>query len=227
METFFSFLEEFLLFLRHWQFHLPSIALASLIWITIVIHLLNTGHATLGSNGKSQDIGCGDSRVWRLFVIFGGPAGLSFGLPYFWLMKLLGITGNVHEYWIGFIYIQFTTSVVQTILFLLFCLFGQRSENVVRLFKSHLKGCGWISALSPIGWILYLIQQFVLNRTKPIFWQLRDIETRFVFAFNIFGSPLIPICLIGSLLNRKWIVPALTKIDQDHKEDEDSSIEKK
>ncbi len=226
MEAFFSFLEEFLLFLQQWYLHISSIAFAGTMWIAIVIHLLTTGHASLGSNGNSQDIGCGDSRVWRLFVIFGGPAGLSFGLPFFWLMNLLGLTGNLREYWTGFIYIQFATSVVQTILFLLYCLFGQRSENAVRLFKSHLKGCGWISALSPFGWILYWIQQFVSNEKKQIFWQLRDIETRFVFTFNIFGTPLIPICIIGSSLNRRWIIPTLTKIDQDFKEDEDSSADR-
>ncbi len=224
METYFRLLEEFPLFLHDWQLHLPSTAFAGLIWVIIVIHLLITGHATLGSNGDSDDIGCGDSRVWRIFFIFGGPSGLSFGLPYFWLMNILGFTGIVKEYWIGFIYIQFVTSVLQTIIFLLFCLFGQRSVKPFRLFKSHLKGCGWVSGLSPIGWILYWIQQLSPDSIKWLMWLPRDIETLLVFIFTFVASPLLLICLVGSIFNQRLIIPFITWIDQDHKEDEDSSI---
>lgn len=219
---------EFINFLAGWQRHLISIGFAAVVWLGIVIHLLITGHASLGSNGKSDDIGCGDSRVWRLLVIFAGSAGLSFGLPYYWLKNLLELSGWLREYWDGFIYIQFATSVVQTALLILYSAFGPR-KKWWRLLKAHLKGCGWVSALSPVGWIAYVVQQFLPNRAKILIWALRDIETIFVWAKSILFGPLVAICVISSLvgsvthLKPIFLIPWITWIDKDHKEDEDSS----
>jgi hypothetical protein len=232
VELVFSFREEFLLFLQKWPQHATSIAFSGVVWLSIVTHLFYTGHAKLGKNGKSNDIGCGDIRVYRFLVIFGGPAGLSFGIPYYYaitspifhlvMLKIpFGLGPLLQEYWIGFIYIQFATSVAQTIIFLLYALLGKRSKNKWRFFKAHLKGCGWVSALSPIGWIFYLFQQFFSNRTKILMWLPRDAETLVVFVVSL--PQVLLICLVGSLFNQRLIIPIITWIDKDHADDEDSS----
>lgn len=220
MEQFFLFLEEFLLFLEKWPQYLAYIALASLIWGSIVLHLFYTGHAKLGKKGQSDDFGCGDIRVDRLFVIFGGPSGLTFGLPYFWVMNFLGLEGILRDYWSGFIYLQFLTSVLQSVLFLYLALFGKKPQKGWRLFKSHLKGCGWVSGLSPVGWILYWIQQLLPNQIKWVVWIFRDIETFVLFFTN--APQAIGICLLGST-SGTITIPFITWIDHDHSEDEDSS----
>lgn len=222
MEPYFSFLEEFYLFLLMWESHISSIAFAAIVWIAIVLHLIITGHATLGSNGDSYDIACGDTRVWRALVIFGGPAGLSFGLPWFWLMQTSGISGGLYEYVTGFVYVQFATSVIQGMLFFLYVAFGPKGVNTVRLFKAHLKGCGWVSGLSPIGWVMYLVQQFLPNSLKTVMWILRDIETFFVFMANLVIGVVPVVCIAGSVLNMRLIIPWISWIDEDHANDEDS-----
>lgn len=224
MELNASYTEEFILFLQQWPNHLAYISFAGVVWALIVIHLFASGHATLGTNGDSDDIGCGDIRVHRLMVIFGGPAGLSFGLPYYLFMRTIGLTGLVEDYWSGFVYLQFVTSLLQTGTLLLYALFGPRGKKWWKFFKSHLKGCGWVSGLSPLGWILYLLQQLTPNNTiKALFWILRDVETSLVFVFNVLFGYIVAICGLASVLHLRLIVPFIWWIDEDHAKDEDSS----
>jgi hypothetical protein len=221
-----QFLEGYIHFLLQWSSHVTSIALAFVIWSIIIRRLLKTKHASIGANGLSDDIACGDKRVHRLFVIFGGPAGLSFGIPYFIVLQFLPSGGVlqeiIREYWIGFIYLQFITSAIQTVLLLGHSLFGKRPINAWRLFKSHWKGCGYVSAVSPVGWILYAIQQKLSNDSTFIMWRLRDVETTLVFAVNFVSGPLLVICLFASILNGRLIIPWIVWIDEDHEDDEDS-----
>lgn len=220
---YFSFLEEFSLFLQQWSHHVTSIVFAGVVFTGIVAHLLITGHATLGKNGKSKDIACGDKRVWRYIVIFGGPAGMSFGIPYYIVMQILDMSGGFQSYWAGFIYVQFVISILQTLILFGNVIFSERPDETWRFFKSHWKGCGWISALSPMGWWLYLFQQLLPNRLKVWMWGIRDIETTLLFLFNVLASHTIVICLIASGLGQRVIIPIIGPTDQDHKEDEDSS----
>lgn len=213
------FLQDFGKFLGDPTRHTVAIAFAGVVWIAIVLHLLfgSEPHASVGSNGSSWDIGCGDLRVWRILVIFGGPAGLSFGLPYFWLMNTLGMTGVFREYWIGFIFIQFGTSVLQSILLVAYCILGPRGDKKVRLFKSHLYECGWVTSLSPVLWWTYWVKAFLLPKSlKLLFWPFRDFETLVNFVANVLTGQVIILCILGSAFNRRFIVPMVTWVDQDH-----------
>lgn len=228
-QSYIIFLEEYLFFLQEWSkpINLVFIAIDSIITIVIINRLLKTKHASLGKNGQTNDIGCGDKRVYRDFVIFGGPAGLTFGLPYFFVYGFLPTGGIVFEifkaYWAGFIYVQFALSIIQTAILLLYCLFGKRPDDSWRLFKSHLKGCGYISAVSPVGWIAYAIQQKLPNELTFLMWRLRDIETLLAFASNLLSGATLVICLVATMIHMRLIIPWISWIDEDHEDDEDSS----
>ncbi len=226
--SYISFLGDYLFFLQEWSkpINLVFIAIDSIITIVIIQRLLKTKHASLGKNGTSNDIACGDKRVHRLFVIFGGPAGLTFGIPYFFVYGFLPEGGIVFEifktYWAGFIYVQFIMSIIQTAILLLYCLFGERPDDSWRLFKSHLKGCGYISAVSPIGWIAYAIQQKLPNELTFLMWGLRDIETYLAFGSNLLFGVTPVICFVATIINMRLIIPWISWIDEDHEDDEDS-----
>lgn len=231
---------DFIEFLSAWSEKVLWILVAFLCWAPIVVNLLlpnrrGVRHATVGSNGPSCDCGCGDSRVHRLFVIFGGSAGLSFGIPHFLILRFLGDLVSfggkafwISNYWSGFIYLQFILSLIQSAILMVYMLIAPR-EKWIRFLKAHLKGCGWITALSPVLWPLYWLQKMLNDKQKWTMIMLRDIETTFVFAVSFFNKPLWAICAAGTVINsissRKLSVlfPILLWIDEDHVDDEDSS----
>lgn len=212
METLLQFWGEYTFFLTQWSANLTYISIAFGIWGAMVVHVFVTRHAALGSRGTSTDYGCPDTRVHKQSGIFGGPAGLTFGIPYFLVMKLLNMEGIVGDYWGGFIYLQFFTSVVQWTLFVFTALFSEKPEKGWRLFKSHKQGCVWISAQSPVGWPFYVVQQMIPEDSAGLVVFIRDLETRILFVLNL--PQVIFACILGSMTGT-FHIPALMNVDEE------------
>ena len=143
IETIVSLAVEYRLFLTSYQNHLPSILFASLSWLLIVVHLFATGHAEATGNFPNNVIGCGDKRVLKALVIFGGPAAMTFGIPYYLLATMAVENPILREYLLGFVYLGTATSFVQALILLLLVPLKKEGwdQYLVILFKSHLGAC--------------------------------------------------------------------------------------
>ncbi len=227
---------EFLLgFNNHW----PSIIFAAAMWLLIVFHLVgNKYYGFWPNSGKKDDeknIGCGDMRVYRYYVVFGGPAALSFGFPYWLITQVFVLPPWFNEYLIGFVYVQAVTGLLQlAVIFLGYMAsFDDDVEPGIMWFKSHLWGCGWITATGPFWW-LYWLQEFPLQQffymARP--WWLpfriggklsndwikyvRDVETIFLYLSGISCLAIPIVCAFISFFGLRLVLPVICRVDRNH-----------
>lgn len=191
---------------------LPFLGFSALVFVLVVIHLVVTHHAEFTGNMDAEEIGCGDVRVWKALVIFGGPAAFTFGLPYYWMVEQLASRGQTFwaDYVGGFAVLQFALGVVQLVILFAYAVFMLSKWQVSTVkWKSHLDGCAWITGTG-ILWPVYVIQQIT-------HWQwlarIRDVETIVLFFLGIISLIVPAVCIVESILSLKIVYPWLSDVD--------------
>lgn len=153
----------------------------------------------------SNDVGCGDGRVYKQYVVFGGASAFSFGLLYTVLSRIT--TGAWSEFFRAYALFQILLSIGQFVWFMV-QVQNKRPTWIVGL-KSHLNQCGFTTGWSPFWPIFFLSNVRFL---KPVVATLRDALTVINWVESL--PAMIIITLLTKLLVGQWTVSSIGPVDR-------------
>lgn len=189
-----------------------TVLLAVIGFVPIILWLFRTRHVSFEASASDHVIGCGDGRVWKKLVIFGGSASFSFGFEYFVLGLLFETLGLPILATLAFAAatLRFLLSMLNTLLFFVYLLIYRETFRHNISVRSHLQGCGWITASGLLFWTYWL------QKITFFSWlvKIRDVETVVCFACSL--PWFVVLNTMSLFIVRRFTIPSIRSVDNPH-----------
>lgn len=164
--------------------------------VTVLLWLLKTNKASLNGNGGRPCLACGDNRLDKTGVVFGGASAFTCGSMYYLLAWLFP---QAQSFLSTYGHFQLILSLIQAVLFLVQA--KKITADKIRI-GAHDGGCGFTTGWGPF-WPLFFLGK--IKVLAPYVLSIRDFLTVVDLCFSL---PLLgALSLITKFWLGKWTVP--------------------